>query len=288
MNEPTHPIDDKEYTLVEHLRELRERVVRGGLGLILVTCCLIPLGQELMAFFRVPLDVGLSKVIETALKMEFPDETLVEAAKHVRFVGIKAQEVFLSKLKLSLVAGVFVASPWLTYQLWLFIAPGLYQHERRWAMSFVWAGAFFFILGGAFAYYAVFPNIFYFFIEDTLKSGIDYTLSIGEYLGLVMKLLLAFGVAFQAPVIVFVLCIAGIVEPKTLANARPYIIVGGFVLGAALTPPDVVSQTMLAVPMALLFELGLLAGRIAIRLGGKSLSKEARAEARAEADKDAT
>ncbi|MCP4501136.1 MAG: twin-arginine translocase subunit TatC [Deltaproteobacteria bacterium] len=268
--------DEQEFTLVEHLKDLRFRVVRAMIGIVIVAVITFFIAPGLLDLARLPLDVGLKRA------MEF----LPNADDNVRFVVLAPAEYFLSKLKVTFVAAIFISSPWISYQLWAFVAPGLYFHERRWAMSFVWAGAFFFCAGGYFAYELVFPGIFEFFITDAVKDKVDMTLSIAEYLSMVMKLLLAFGVAFQAPVIVFVLIIAGIVKPDTLAGFRPYIIVGGFILGAALTPPDVVSQAMLALPLMALFELGLIAGRIALKMGGAQLSKEKRAEARAKADDD--
>ncbi len=126
----------------------------------------------------------------------------------------------------------------------------------------------------------MFPGIFEFFIKDAVVDRVELTLSIAEYLSLSLKLLIAFGLSFQAPVIVFVLCIAGIVEPKQLTAARPYIVVVGFIIGALLTPPDIVSQVLLALPMVVLFELGLIAARIALKVSGTALSREKREEAR--------
>ena len=134
---------------------------------------------------------------------------------------------------------------------------------------FIWAGAFFFLAGGAFAYFAAFPGMFRFFLEHTMKAGVVMQLSVAEHLGFSMKLLLAFGVTFQAPVVVFVLSMAGIADPYKLGKFRGIIVVVAFLIGAVLTPPDVISQTMLAVPLVLLFELGLIVSKVALKLRGK-------------------
>ena len=269
-------MDQAEYTLVEHLHDLRYRLVRAVVGVLVCAVAAFVVAPDLLLLIREPLFSALEqakiKLIEAGVDVD---------PNSVRFVILAPAEYFLAKLKVAAVVGLFIASPWVMYQLWRFIAPGLYKHEQRWASGFVFSGAFFFCAGGAFAYLAVFPGIFEYFIKDALADRVTMALSIAEYLSLSLKLLLAFGVSFQAPVIVFVLCVGGIVEPKQLTAARPYIIVAGFIVGALLTPPDIVSQVMLALPMVLLFELGLLAARITLRFNGTAISRERREEARA-------
>jgi sec-independent protein translocase protein TatC len=187
------------------------------------------------------------------------------AGAEAKFIVISPAEYFIAQLKAALVAGIFLSMPWTLYQVWAFVAPGLYKRERRWASLFIWAGAFFFIAGGAFAYFAVFPGMFKFFIENTMKAGVDMTLSVAEHFGFTLKLLLAFGLVFQAPVIVYVLSMAGLVNPQTLGKYRGVVVVAGFVLGAVLTPPDVLSQVLLALPLVVLFELGLIAAKISLK-----------------------
>ena len=252
-------MDEREYTLIEHLTDLRKRVVRAGIGVVVVSFACFAFAEQLIELLKVPLEVALEDV----------------SAGKARFVVISPPEYFLAQLKAALVAGIFISSPWSVYQLWMFVSPGLYEHERRWATGFVISGAFFFCAGGFFAYQLVFPGMFRFFLAATIDANIDMTLSIAEHLSFSLKLLLAFGVTFQAPVIVFVLSLAGIVEPKTLANYRPYVFVAGFILGAVLTPPDILSQTLLALPLLVLFELGLLASRIVIYFKGTPLKRRA-------------
>ena len=265
------PEQEKEYPLVEHLVELRVRVVRAAIGVVVIGMVVFFVAaDDLLAILQHPLQMALERVRNSLVDTGISSEQLAS----VRFVILAPAEFFLSKLKVGLVAGVFLASPWVTYQAWLFVAPGLYKHERRYVSAFVLAGAFFFCTGGIFAFFMVFPGIFEFFIKDTLTgTNVTMNLSIAQYLSFSLKLLLAFGVAFQAPVVVFILSVAGIVHPSTLAQYRAYVVVGGFVFGAMLTPPDILSQTLLAVPMLLLFELGLLAARIALKFQAPSLRR---------------
>jgi sec-independent protein translocase protein TatC len=254
-------VDDREYTLIEHLTELRTRVVRAAIGVVLVSFAAFAAAEEIIQLLRIPLEEALVDV----------------AAGKARFVVIAPAEYFIAQLKAALVAGVFISSPWALYQLWLFIAPGLYKHEQRWASGFVIAGAFFFVAGGLFAYFFAFPGMFRFFLAATVEADIDMTLSIAEHLSFSMKMLLAFGVAFQTPVIVFVLSMMGVIDPSTLTKYRSYVVVGSFIVGAILTPPDILSQTLLAVPLLLLFELGVLVSRLVLKFRKAPLGREARA-----------
>lgn len=256
-------MDEREYTLIEHLTELRLRVVRASIGVVLVSLGAFAIAEDIIHLLRIPLERALDEV----------------AAGKASFVVIAPAEYFIAQLKAALVAGVFLSSPWSLYQVWLFIAPGLYKHEQRWASAFVFAGAFFFIAGGLFAYFFAFPGMFRFFLSATVNADIQMTLSIAEHLSFSMKMLLAFGVAFQTPVIVFVLSMLGVVDPSTLTKYRSYVIVGAFIVGAILTPPDILSQTLLAVPLLLLFEVGVLASRIVLKFRAPPLSRAARAAA---------
>jgi sec-independent protein translocase protein TatC len=244
-----HGLDDREYSLVEHLSELRDKLVRAAIGIFAVSLGAFAVSEDILKLLREPMDVAV---------------TLVAGAE-AKFIVISPAEYFIAQLKAAVVAGVFLSMPWTLYQLWSFVAPGLYKRERRWAMMFIWAGAFFFLAGGAFAYFAVFPGMFKFFIENTMKAGVDMTLSVAEHFSFTLKLLLAFGLVFQAPVVVFVLSMAGVVNPRTLGKYRGVVVVVGFVLGAILTPPDVLSQVLLALPLVVLFELGLMAAKVAIK-----------------------
>jgi sec-independent protein translocase protein TatC len=240
--------DDREYSLLEHLSDLRSRLARASLGVMIISLGAFAVASDILRLLRVPM--------ETAIAL---------SGSSAKFIVISPAEYFISELKAAVLVGIFLSMPWTLYQLWLFIAPGLYVKERRYVQGFVWAGAFFFLAGGAFAYFLVFPGMFKFFIDNTMKANVEMTLSVAEHFGFSMKLLLAFGVVFQAPVVVFVLSVAGIVNPHTLGKYRSVIFVLAFVLGAVLTPPDVISQTMLALPLVVLFELGLFAAKLAIK-----------------------
>jgi sec-independent protein translocase protein TatC len=152
---------------------------------------------------------------------------------------------------------VFISIPWIFYQIWLFVAPGLYQHEQRIAVPLVAAGTGLFYMGMLFAYFIVMPLIFQ-FLTATAPEGVAVMTDISKYLDFVLTLFFAFGVAFQIPIATFLLVKTGISTPQKLAEKRPYIIVGAFVVGMILTPPDIISQTLLALPMWLLFEIGLI------------------------------
>ena len=167
---------------------------------------------------------------------------------------------FFAPFKLTLVLSFFVAVPYVLYQIWSFVAPGLYKHEKRLVMPLLFSSTVLFYLGIAFAYYIVFPVVFGFF-ANTAPEGVQVATDISSYLDFVLKLFFAFGLSFEIPIAVVLLCWSGVTSPEDLKQKRPYIIVGAFVVGMLLTPPDVISQTMLAVPMLLLFEGGLFAAR---------------------------
>jgi sec-independent protein translocase protein TatC len=235
-------MDDQEYTLIEHLRDLRTRLVRAVIGLTIAAFGCFFIGDQLLEIVRRPMMVLL------------PEGS--------QFVVLAPQEYFFTKMKMALVAGLFLASPWILYQFWLFVAPGLYRNERRYVFSFVFFGAFFFCAGAAFGYTVVFPPMFNFFLE-TLPPGVTGQYSVELVYGFAIHMLLAFGVVFEAPVVVFLLAILGVVEPRALAGYRRYVIVIAFIVAAILTPtPDPITQSLMAGPMILLYELGLLAARI--------------------------
>ncbi len=154
----------------------------------------------------------------------------------------------------------FIAIPYVLYQVWSFVAPGLYKHEKRLVVPLLASSTLLFYLGIAFAYYIVFPVVFGFF-TSVVPEGVQVATDISSYLSFILKLFFAFGLAFEIPVAVVLLCWAGVTTPDELRQKRPYIVVGAFVIGMILTPPDIISQTMLAIPMLLLFEGGLIAAR---------------------------
>jgi sec-independent protein translocase protein TatC len=171
---------------------------------------------------------------------------------------------FLVPFKLVLMLSVLLAVPYLLHQIWGFVAPGLYRHEKRLAGPLLVSSVALFYFGVAFAYFVIFPILFRFFISIA-PAGVAVMTDIGQYLDFIIAIFFAFGIAFEVPVATFLLILAGVTTPDALAKKRPYIIIGAFVVGMLLTPPDVISQSLLAVPMWLLFELGLLLSRIFLK-----------------------
>jgi sec-independent protein translocase protein TatC len=174
-------------------------------------------------------------------------------------VAIDVASPFFTPFKLAMVVAVFIAMPYILYQLWAFVAPGLYRHERKRVMPLLVSSTLLFYLGAAFAYFVVFPLVFG-FLTKTAPEGVAVMTDISRYLDFVLTMFFAFGVAFEVPVAVVLLMWTGVVSSQALKEKRPYIIVAAFVIGMVLTPPDVISQTLLAVPMWLLFEVGVFMG----------------------------
>ena len=230
---------DRELPFLSHLLELRDRLLRMLLAIAVVFVVLMPFANPLYTFVAQP------------LMNNMPAGTTM--------IATQVASPFLAPFKLTLVAAVFAAMPYILYQFWGFVAPGLYQHERRLVLPLVASSVLLFYLGAAFAYFLVFPMIFAFFTA-TAPEGVAVMTDINHYLDFVLTLFFAFGVDFEIPVATFLLIWVGIVDVQTLRNSRPYVIVGCFVVGMFLTPPDVFSQTLLAVPMWLLFEAGLFFG----------------------------
>ena len=176
----------------------------------------------------------------------------------------KPAGTFFTPMKLALVLSIFAAMPYILYQMWAFIAPALYQHERRLVLPLLVSSSLLFYAGMAFAYFVVFPLMFSFFIA-VAPEGVAVMTDISEYLDFVLKIFFAFGIAFEVPIATILLVWTGMTTPDSLAEKRPYIIVGAFIIGMLLTPPDVISQTLLALPMWLLFEAGLWASRYLLK-----------------------
>lgn len=250
-------MDEREYTLVEHLGELRVRLGRALIGVVLFAVGAFAVSEQLLALLRDPMQQMLTEV----------------HGPTARFMVTGAAEYIIVQMKVALVAGVFLASPWVLYQVWLFVAPGLYEHERRYAAVFVWAGAFFFCGGAAFCYFAVFPTMFRFLVES-LPPDIAMMPALEEHFSFTLKMLLAFGVVFETPVFIIVLSLAGVIDPHKLGTYRRYVIVLAFIIGAILTPtPDFLTQFMLAGPLIFLYEVGVQISKIAIRFGGRPLDR---------------
>ncbi len=233
-----------EQPFMTHLLELRDRLMRAVLAVLVLLLVLFPFGNDIYTFIADP----LMRVLPEGTSM----------------IATKVASPFLTPFKLSLVAAVFLAMPFLLYQLWSFIAPGLYQHEKRLALPLLASSIVLFYLGAVFAYVVVFPLVFA-FLTSTAPEGVLVMTDISEYLDFVLTLFFAFGLAFQVPVATILLVLAGMTTPDKLAGKRPYVVVGAFVIGMLLTPPDVISQTLLAVPMWLLFELGVALSRLVVR-----------------------
>jgi len=223
-------------SFISHLVELRDRLLRAILAVVAVFLCLFPWAKDLYSFLAQPLLAALplgGQMIATDV------------------VG-----VFLVPMKVAMLVAFVIALPYVLYQAWAFVAPGLYSHERKLVLPLVLASSLLFVLGMAFAYFLVFPVIFK-FMASIAPDGVAWMTDIEKYLSFVLTTFVAFGVTFEVPVVVIVLVRAGIVSIAKLKEIRPYVIVGSFVVGAIFTPPDVLSQLMLAVPMCLLYELGI-------------------------------
>lgn len=244
--------NDQPLPLVVHLTELRDKLLRALLAVLIAFICLFPFANEIYAFVSEPLRA-----------------LLPEGAT---MIATEVASPFLTPFKLTLVMAIFLAIPYVLYQAWSFIAPGMYRHEKRLAIPLLVSSVLLFYAGAAFAYYAVFPLIFGFF-TSVGPEDITIMTDINRYLDFVLKLFFAFGVAFEIPIAAVLMIWAGITTPDQLARKRPYIIVGCFIFGMLLTPPDIISQSLLAIPMWILFELGLFFGRfIQRRRGGEPAS----------------
>ena len=233
-------MNHSEDSFLSHLFELRDRLIRILLSVGIVFICLFPWAKDLYALLALP----MLRVLPVGGQMIATD-----------VVG-----VFLVPMKVTLMLAFLIALPYVLYQIWAFVAPGLYDHEKKLALPLVAASVFLFFVGMAFAYFLVFPTVFG-FMSRIAPEGVAWMTDIEKYLSFVMTTFVAFGVTFEVPVVVVVLVRMGIVELATLKQWRPYVIVGAFVVGAIFTPPDVVSQLMLAIPLCLLFELGLIVAR---------------------------
>lgn len=233
-----------EQPFISHLLELRDRLIRMLLAIALVFLALFPFANDIYTRLAAPI---IAKLPEGAT-----------------MIATQVASPFLTPFKLALIVAVFVAMPYLLYQLWAFVAPGLYRHEKRLAVPLLVSSILLFYLGMAFAYFVVFPLVFAFFSAVT-PEGVTQMPDIAFYLEFVLKLFFAFGIAFEIPIATILLVAIGATTSEQLARQRPYVIVGAFVAGMLLTPPDVISQTLLALPMWLLFELGIVFSRVLLK-----------------------
>ena len=228
--------EQKQESLITHLVELRDRLIKIIIGIVVVLLALFPFANDIYSFLAEPL-----------LK-HLPEQSTM--------VAIDVASPFLTPFKLVMLLAIVLTIPWILYQLWAFIAPGLYKHEKKLVFPLLVSSSVLFYLGMLFAYYIVFPLVFGFFTKVT-PEGVSVMTDISRYLDFVTKLFIAFGAAFEVPVLTFVLIMTGVTTVEALSNARSYVIVAAFIVGMLLTPPDVISQILLAIPVWLLFELGL-------------------------------
>jgi sec-independent protein translocase protein TatC len=242
MSEETQ--DDKELSFLEHLVELRGRLLKACLSIVVVLIILLPFSRSLY------------EALASPLMAQMPEGSSM--------IAIDVASPFLTPFKLTLLVSLMVSIPVVIYQLWAFVAPALFKHEKRLARPLLLSSVFLFYAGCAFAYFVVFPLMFGFF-SSVAPEGVAVMTDISKYLSFVMTLFLAFGITFEVPIATIILVATGITTTAKLASWRPYIIVGAFALGMVLTPPDIISQTLLALPMWLLFELGIIFSRILIR-----------------------
>lgn len=235
---------DHEQPLTSHLVELRSRLLRMVLGILGVFLALAPFSNPLYTTLAGPL--------------------LKHMPAQSSMIAIDVLSPFLTPLKFTLVLAVFITMPWTLYQIWAFVAPGLYQREKRLALPILLSSTLLFYCGMAFAYFVIMP-LFFAFLTGTAPTGVAVMTDINYYLDFVLTMFFAFGVAFEVPVATVLLVLVGVLTPEALAAKRPYVVVGAFVIGMLLTPPDVISQTLLALPMWVLFEVGIFVSRLLLR-----------------------
>lgn len=244
MKSLNNPPEHQEQSLISHLIELRDRLLKMILCVVVIFLGLAYYANQIYSFLAGPL--------------------LKHLPKNSTMIAIEVASPFFTPFKLALVVAVFISVPVILYQFWAFVAPGLYQQERRLILPLLIASTLLFYLGVAFAYFVVFPLIFG-FLTATAPEGVAVMTDITQYLDFVLTLFIAFGICFEVPIFTIVLVWTGLVSPAGLAEKRPYVIVGVFVIAMFLTPPDAISQTLLAIPMWMLFELGLLFSRFFVR-----------------------
>lgn len=231
---------EHEQPLIDHLIELRNRLIRILIGITVIFLLLFPFANDLYSVLAEPL--------------------LAYLPEGSTMIATEVASPFLAPFKFTLVLAFFIAIPFVLYQVWSFIAPGLYQSERSITIPLLVSSTLLFYVGVAFAYYVVFPLVFKFLV-GIAPQGVTVMTDITKYLDFVLKMFFAFGIAFEVPVATILIVRSGLTTTESLVKKRPYIIVGAFVIGMLLTPPDVISQTLLAIPMWLLFELGIIFSR---------------------------
>ena len=240
--------DLEEATLISHLVELRSRILKAGVAVLLVFVCLVPFAQFIFTSVAKPL--------------------MAQLPEGATMIATQVASPFLTPFKTTLFVALFFAMPVVIYQVWAFVAPGLYRRERRFAVPLMLSSILLFYLGIAFAYWAVFPLMFAFFSSVT-PEGVTMMTDISSYLDFILTIFFAFGLAFEVPIATVMLVASGLTTTDSLKSKRPYIFLGAFVLGMLLTPPDVISQTLLAVPVYLLYEAGIFMSRFMLTAKSK-------------------
>ena len=243
-NNTEEELEQSEQTFISHLIELRDRLLKIIACVLIVFLGLSFYANQIYSFIAGPL-----------LKHMPANSTMI---------AIDVASPFLTPFKLALIVAIFASIPVILYQFWAFVAPGLYRHERRLILPLLISSSLLFYAGVAFAYFVVFPLVFG-FLTAAAPVGVAVMTDITKYLDFALTMFFAFGVCFEVPIFTIVMVWTGLVTPTQLAEQRPYVIVGAFIIGMFLTPPDAVSQTMLAIPMWLLFEIGLIFSRLFVR-----------------------
>lgn len=252
MTDEPHDIADEadaeepleEASLISHLIELRSRLVKASLAVLAVFICLVPFAQQIFTMVADPL---MAKLPEGST-----------------MIATQVASPFLTPFKTTLFVALFFAMPVVIYQIWAFVAPGLYRREKRFAIPMVVSSIVLFYCGIAFAYWVVFPLMFAFFTSVT-PDGVSMMTDINAYLDFILTIFFAFGIAFEVPIATVMLVATGLTTTESLQNKRPFIFLGAFVAGMLLTPPDVISQTLLAVPVYLLYESGIIMSRVMLK-----------------------
>jgi sec-independent protein translocase protein TatC len=242
--DPNDPFAASRMSLVEHLTELRRRLIYVVIALLVATVVSFTFAPELFHFLRHPLDVATSGQ---------------------KLIVLSPLEMVFTYMKLALLAAFFVTAPWILAQLWLFVAPGLYAHEKKWIAPFIIMGTLSFVGGGAFGFYVVIPNMFK-YLTAMVPVGVENQYSVEVYFTIVFHLLLAFGFVFELPLVMWILAAAGLVKAQLFAKWRKYWLIAAFIIGGVITQdPSPVSQLLMAVPLILFWELGILGARIVQR-----------------------
>ncbi|MCW8925881.1 MAG: twin-arginine translocase subunit TatC [Xanthomonadales bacterium] len=238
------PEEDQELSFLQHLVELRSRLLKACMTIVIVLLALLPFSRRIYEALASPM--------------------LAQMPEGSSMIAIDVASPFLTPFKMTMLLSIMISIPMVLYQLWAFVAPALFKHEKRLARPLLLSSVFLFYAGCAFAYFVVFPLVFG-FMNRVAPEGVAVMTDISKYLDFVMTLFLAFGITFEVPIATIILVATGVTTAAKLGSWRPYIIVGAFAIGMILTPPDVISQTLLALPMWLLFEIGIVMSRILVK-----------------------